>query len=76
MSDWLHNLPVPWMPLVVSGFTYVGAAIIYLTHHSTGGRTRLAIAIIHHEDRGASQEADVRCKGARLLRRGRCQSNL
>ncbi len=22
MSDWLHNLPVVWMALVVFGFTY------------------------------------------------------
>jgi hypothetical protein len=29
MSDWLHNLPVPWMALVVFGFTYVLAAAIY-----------------------------------------------
>src|SRR5512137_1816297 len=30
MSDWLHNLPVPWMALVVFGFTYVLAAAIYV----------------------------------------------
>ena len=29
MSDWLHNLPVPWMALVVFGFTYAVAAAIY-----------------------------------------------
>jgi hypothetical protein len=29
MSDWLHNLPVPWMALVVFGFTYLLAAAIY-----------------------------------------------
>lgn len=23
MSDWLHNLPVTWMALVVFGFTYL-----------------------------------------------------
>src|SRR5947208_15504497 len=29
MSDWLHNLPVVWMALVVFGFTYLVAAAIY-----------------------------------------------
>jgi uncharacterized MnhB-related membrane protein len=29
MNDWLHNLPVMWMSLLVFGFTYVVAAAIY-----------------------------------------------
>src|SRR5262245_44076704 len=29
MNDWLHNLPLSWMMLVVFGFTYVVAATIY-----------------------------------------------
>jgi hypothetical protein len=29
VSDWLHNLPVPWMALVIFGFTYAVAAVIY-----------------------------------------------
>ena len=29
MSDWLHNLPVPWMALVVFGFTYLLAAAVF-----------------------------------------------
>jgi Protein of unknown function (DUF4239) len=29
MSDWLHNLPVPWMALVIFGFTYLLAALLY-----------------------------------------------
>src|SRR3977135_2033393 len=29
MNDWLHNLPVPWMALVIFGFTYLFAAAIY-----------------------------------------------
>lgn len=29
MSDWLRNLPVPWMALLVFGFTYLLAAAIY-----------------------------------------------
>jgi len=29
MSDWLHNLPVIWMALVVFGATYVIAGLIY-----------------------------------------------
>jgi hypothetical protein len=29
MSNWLHNLPVIWMVIVVFGFTYALAAVIY-----------------------------------------------
>jgi hypothetical protein len=29
MSDWLHNLPIIWMALVVFGFTFLLAAGIY-----------------------------------------------
>jgi len=29
MSDWLHNLPLAWMALVVFGATYLVAAVIY-----------------------------------------------
>jgi hypothetical protein len=29
MNDWLHNLTVPWMGLVIFGFTYLLAAAIY-----------------------------------------------
>jgi hypothetical protein len=29
MSDWLHDLPVIWMAVVVFGFTYSVAAVIY-----------------------------------------------
>jgi hypothetical protein len=39
MSDWLHNLSVSWMALVVFGFTYLLAAAIYLiiTRLAAGG---------------------------------------
>src|SRR5262249_15802655 len=30
MNDWLHNLPVPWLALVVLGITYLIAGLIYL----------------------------------------------
>jgi hypothetical protein len=30
MSDWLHNLPIPWMVLVVFGATYLVATGVYL----------------------------------------------
>jgi uncharacterized MnhB-related membrane protein len=30
MSDWLHNLPVLWMTMLVFGFTYLVAAAIHL----------------------------------------------
>ena len=29
MNDWLHNLPVAWMALLVFGITYLVAAAIY-----------------------------------------------
>jgi hypothetical protein len=29
MNDWLHNLPVPWMALVVFAFTYLFAGALY-----------------------------------------------
>jgi len=29
MSDWVHNLPVPWIALVIFGFTYLLAGAIY-----------------------------------------------
>ena len=29
MSDWIHNLPVPWMALVVFGFTFLLAAATF-----------------------------------------------
>jgi len=30
MNDWLHNLPVPWLTLVIFGITYLVAGLIYL----------------------------------------------
>ena len=29
MNDWLHNLPLPWMALVVFGAIYLITAVIY-----------------------------------------------
>src|SRR5258706_13974269 len=42
MSDWLHNLPVAWMALVVFGITYLVAAAIYavVTVLAVGERAR------------------------------------
>jgi Protein of unknown function (DUF4239) len=42
MSDWLLNLPVPWMALVVFVGTYFGAAVIYfiVTRLAVNGRAR------------------------------------
>jgi hypothetical protein len=38
MSDWLHNLPVAWMTLVIFGATYAGAGAIYgIVIASAGG---------------------------------------
>ena len=30
MSDWLHNLPIVWMALLVFGLTALGTAAIYV----------------------------------------------
>jgi hypothetical protein len=30
MSDWLHNLPLVWMEVLVFGLTYLIAAIVYV----------------------------------------------
>ena len=42
MSDWLYNLSLPWMALVVFGFTYPLAAGIYavVTVLAVGERAR------------------------------------
>ena len=47
MSDWLHNLPIYWMALVVFGFTYLLAAGIYglVTALAKGERARAFKAI-------------------------------
>src|SRR5258708_2884409 len=47
MSDWLHNLPVPWMALVVFGFTYLLAAAIHagVAVLARGERTKRLTAI-------------------------------
>jgi hypothetical protein len=47
MNDWLHNLPVVWMALLVFGITYLVAAAIYalVTLLSVGERTRSFKAI-------------------------------
>src|SRR5215468_12189067 len=42
MSDWLHNLPIVWMALLVFGLTALGTAAIYVvvTVLSVGDRAR------------------------------------
>src|SRR5215470_10538972 len=42
MSDWLHNLPIVWMTLLVFGLTALGTAAIYVvvTVLSVGERAR------------------------------------
>jgi hypothetical protein len=42
MNDWLHNLPIVWMALLVFGLTALVAAAIYLsvTVLSVGERAR------------------------------------
>lgn len=42
MSDWIHDLPVPWMALVVFGFTYFLATIVFalVTVLATGERAK------------------------------------
>ena len=47
MSDWLHNLPVLWMSLLVFGFTYLVTAAIYaaVSVFAVGERARSFKAI-------------------------------
>ena len=47
MSDWLHNLPVLWMALLVFGLTYLVTAAIYavITVFAVGERARSFKAI-------------------------------
>jgi hypothetical protein len=47
MSDWIHNLPVPSMALVVFGFTYLLAAVIFaaVTALASGERAKSFKAI-------------------------------
>lgn len=42
MSDWIHYLPVPWMALVVFGFTYLlaGTVFVAVTALATGERAK------------------------------------
>jgi hypothetical protein len=42
MSDWIHYLPLPWMALVVFGFTFLLAAITFavVTALATGERVK------------------------------------
>jgi len=42
MSDWLHNLPIVWMALLVFGLTALGTAAIYVVVRalSVGERAR------------------------------------
>ena len=42
MSDWLHNLPIVWMTLVIFGFTFLLATGIYalVTALAKGERAR------------------------------------
>jgi ABC-type anion transport system duplicated permease subunit len=47
MADWLHNLPIVWMTLLVFGFTYLLAAGIcgLVTALAEGERARAFMAI-------------------------------
>src|SRR5262249_6440581 len=47
MNDWVHNLPVGWMALLMFAFTYVLTAAIYalVSALSMGERTRSFTAI-------------------------------
>ena len=42
MSDWIHYLPVPWMALVIFGFTYLlaGTVFVAVTALATGERAK------------------------------------
>jgi hypothetical protein len=47
MSDWLHDLPVPWMALLIFGMTYLIAAGVYalVSALSVGERARAFKAV-------------------------------
>jgi hypothetical protein len=47
MSDWLHNLPVPWMALAIFGFTYLLAVTVFaaVATLATGERAKSFKAI-------------------------------
>ncbi len=47
MSDWLHNLPVAWLAVVVFAITYLAAAVIYaiVAASAGGGRGRAFKAV-------------------------------
>lgn len=49
MSDWFHNLPVPWMAVAVFGFTYLLAGAIFAAVRAlaTGERAKSFKAISH-----------------------------
>ena len=40
MSDWLHNLPLPWMAVVVFGATYLVAGSIHFVVGALAGGDR------------------------------------
>jgi hypothetical protein len=41
MSDWLHNLPLPWMALVIFGGVYLLAFVIYAGVFAAATHTRI-----------------------------------
>ena len=47
MSDWFHDLPVPWMVLFIFGFTYLIAAAVYavVSVFAVGKRARAFKAV-------------------------------
>ena len=47
MSDWFHDLPVPWMALLIFGFTYLIAGMVYavVSVLAVGERTRAFKAV-------------------------------
>ena len=47
MGDWLHNLPVIWMAVVIFGVTYLATAAIYavVMALATGERARAFKAV-------------------------------
>jgi hypothetical protein len=46
MSDWLHNLPVPWMALAIFGFTYFLAVAIYTLVAALSGRLAKSYRVV------------------------------
>jgi hypothetical protein len=59
MSDWLHNLRVVWMALVVFGFTYLPLGGNLCSRHGAGGRRASRVRPADRRSRPALYRRDI-----------------